>query len=671
MGNHPPEMLLRVRVTHGHLRGAKYPLAVGHYLGDGIVSAEADLDRQLDGRLSARLAMDLYPGAEGTADTILAPQANPPGALVVGLGEIGEITTEKVRRGVLEASLRHALARAESHDGQPGPASFSTLLIGACGGRAIPIRDSVAAIARAAVEANRVLARQSAFDRVRIEEIEFVELFEDAAIEAAHAAANLARLLANDLKPGEAIKFDGRLNSIAGGRLRRPANNYSTGWWRRIRIARAPGGILQFEALTDRARAEQSAVSCQPAIVEALLAEATAASSYDAETAVALFELLVPNVLKEHARETADLLLVLDRSAARYPWESMARRTGSEIVPLSVEAGMIRQLKLERYRRAPRSARDRNALVVGDTASGFPQLPGAQREGRAVADLFARYGYAASSLIHRAPSDIVRELFRADYRIVHLAGHGIYDPARPEASGMALADGVSLTAAEIEQIRGVPELVFVNCCQSGAIGEDTPPAAFAASFAEALIAIGVKAVIAAGWAVDDDAAVVFAETFYRNLLEGARFGASVKLARQAAYALHGDNNTWAAYQCYGDPDFALAEPGGAPPLNPPSLYARREYLDEFHDIAAADSADAAHRLREAAASLPAPWRDGEMLSAMAGAYECTGDTAAAIAAYREAIGQPDSTAPLAAIERLARLLESACVPAAPRGRMEG
>mgnify|MGYP006182866109 CR=1 FL=1 len=39
-----------------------------------------------------------------------------------------------------------------------------------------------------------------------------------------------------------------------------------------------------------------------------------------------------------------------------------------------------------------------------------------------------------------------------------------------------------------------------------------------AGVAGALIAIGVRCVVAAGWAVDDDAATVFAEEFYRSLL---------------------------------------------------------------------------------------------------------------------------------------------------------
>ncbi|RYZ50445.1 MAG: CHAT domain-containing protein, partial [Sphingobacteriales bacterium] len=73
-----------------------------------------------------------------------------------------------------------------------------------------------------------------------------------------------------------------------------------------------------------------------------------------------------------------------------------------------------------------------------------------------------------------------------------------------------------------------------------------------------LIEIGVKAVIVAGWAVDDEAALDFTETFYDNMFEGYNFGESVKRARKKIFQDHGHRtNTWGAYQCYGDPFYNL------------------------------------------------------------------------------------------------------------------
>src|SRR5206468_1737067 len=73
---------------------------------------------------------------------------------------------------------------------------------------------------------------------------------------------------------------------------------------------------------------------------------------------------------------------------------------------------------------------------------------------------------------------------------------------------------------------------------------------FASGVARKLIDIGVRCVVAAGWAVDDTAATNFAKTFYAALLRGERFIDAVAHARRAARDSSG--NTWAAYQCYGD-----------------------------------------------------------------------------------------------------------------------
>jgi tetratricopeptide (TPR) repeat protein len=69
--------------------------------------------------------------------------------------------------------------------------------------------------------------------------------------------------------------------------------------------------------------------------------------------------------------------------------------------------------------------------------------------------------------------------------------------------------------------------------------------------------MGVKAVVAAGWAVDDAAAETFATSFYRHLLASDKFGDAVRAAREETFDGHGATNTWGAYQCYGDPAFRL------------------------------------------------------------------------------------------------------------------
>ena len=77
-------------------------------------------------------------------------------------------------------------------------------------------------------------------------------------------------------------------------------------------------------------------------------------------------------------------------------------------------------------------------------------------------------------------------------------------------------------------MRSVPELVFINCCHLGRIAGEAPERAnlrrdynhLAANVAQEFIRMGVRAVIAAGWAVDDEAATAFAQSIYSDMLAG-------------------------------------------------------------------------------------------------------------------------------------------------------
>ena len=62
---------MKVSVLHGNLAFCSNPVAVGHYEGDEIVSAEKDLDYHMSGRLADRHRLGLYPGPEGTAVVVL------------------------------------------------------------------------------------------------------------------------------------------------------------------------------------------------------------------------------------------------------------------------------------------------------------------------------------------------------------------------------------------------------------------------------------------------------------------------------------------------------------------------------------------------------------------------------------------------------------------------
>ena len=159
---------------------------------------------------------------------------------------------------------------------------------------------------------------------------------------------------------------------------------------------------------------------------------------------------------------------------------------------------------------------------------------------------------------------VLDEFFRQHYRVIHIAAHGRFDaaPRDPLRNGVVISAEEVLGPVQFRQRLVAPDLVFLNCCHIGRIDPDSQTpldrshyAHLAASLSLELLRSGVAAVVAAGWAVNDRQAAAFAGSLYRSMLEGETFGEAVK---EAATAFdNGQTNTWAAYQCYGDPDFQL------------------------------------------------------------------------------------------------------------------
>ncbi|MDX2034824.1 MAG: CHAT domain-containing protein [Blastocatellia bacterium] len=661
---------LQVSVSHGDLRNAKYPVAVGHYDGDGIVSAEKYLDYQLGQRLSKRAGMKLYPGPIGTADVVMGDgNTAPPGALIIGLGEMAQLSPEVVRVGVTTAALRYAAAVYENRLGPEQKegwrsAAFSSLLIGTYGGNALRIKDAISAVLQGAMQANRILQEQKLWNKVRIDRIELVEIYEDCAIESIHAAHRISEDPPLDFIDKVKIEVSPReLVSIGGGRYQRPPSDHETYWWSRIQVTATKSDGLEFLLLTDRARAEASTQGTQQKLVDQMIERAIDQTRYEPKLSSALFELLIPNALKDQAEHVQ---LIVDRVSAKYPWELLTERSQPD-KPLATRIGILRQFKSDDGRARPQSSRGIEVLVVGDTAdSGLAELEGAQDEARRVAELLRGARYNVAELIKKDGQTIINELFAREYRILHIAAHGDFDPVNLDKSGVVLDHGLFLTSKELTNLRTVPDLVFINCCHLGKVEtklSNRSPHRLAASVAEELIRIGVRAVIAAGWAVDDGAATAFADSFYRQMLQGEPFGQAVLRARQETFGQprFARTNTWGAYQCYGNPNFRLDLTAAQKGQTSARFFSRREYRDELKSIAerTGDSPAYNQRLREQLAeirkAIPPEFQDGEVLADFADAWRALGDFKIAIELYREAVDRTDAKASINAVERLGNL----------------
>ncbi len=216
---------------------------------------------------------------------------------------------------------------------------------------------------------------------------------------------------------------------------RRASFDEDAGWWQRLRIATQDDGSLKFEALTNRARAETYLQPAQRKLIERFLERAMATTQNDLELSSTLFELIIPNRMKEYAPDRRSMVLVLDEKSAAYPWELLHNRFDPNSRPLAVEAGMVRQMAVPQFREKVLHGTALNALVIGDPTSHEPSgkfspLPGAAAEAREVAQLIRHQEYRdVVELVEgeATPDAILTALYQQPYRIVHCAAHGVFE----------------------------------------------------------------------------------------------------------------------------------------------------------------------------------------------------------------------------------------------------
>ncbi len=669
------QRMLSVRVRNDDLRALDRPILVGHYAQDAISGAEDLIDRDLvGGALRQRYDLGLYAGAAGTATVVLpAPNAmerargSRRGAVVAGLGAFdGTLGVPALTGAVRNAVTRLLLQVLDSGEPAPDDAAgagiaLATLLIGYNTAANLGLGDVLGALVRGTAEANHRF-HEATGSPWHVDALDIVELYRDTAI----SAARQLERVAGALSATRALRCRIAVLPLleGGGARERLLDARGASYWSRLMVAaaggegaaspfdteseagaaapaggdaaesgdspdiaaNAPAGAarmrrgmanrLRFLYLgSGRARVEAQVQQRQPGLVERLVEQQLRQSTVDLAFGRTLFQLMVPNALKDVVRQLDRAVLVLDGATANLPWEMM--RVDDE--PLACRAALVRQLATLQYATQVHQAAGHRALVIGNPSyDGFgaaftppglapwrdpDSLGGAETEAQAVVEVLRQAMWEPTALIgqHQRALPIINTLLGQPWRLLHIAAHGVVDLPHPDGharSGVVLSDGLLITAAEVAAMPAVPELVFLNCCHLGQLDldDDTPHLGhrnrLAASLARELIQAGVRAVVVAGWAVDDRAAELFARTFYQSLLlDRANFGDAVHEARKAAYQAHRQGTTWGAYQAYGDPGWrfggdagergsATGSPGRGVPALPP-LVSPRELVAEL------------------------------------------------------------------------------------------
>ncbi len=684
---------LAVGVLNGNLKFCGGPLMVGHYAATTLTGTEAVVDRLIGGAMAESLEAGLYPTGIGSHQVFVNSRSDPEQPLamprpnsvvVVGLGPEGELRMSGLSRSVRQAVI--AFAQRESERGAGGPTGFelSATLVGS-GGTGVSPGGAAQAIAAGVHDANDQLQRVG---WPQVTRLELVELYLDRATEAHKALSALSDAHPSQYQVAPAIDSGtAPLRRPLDASYRGDGNDFISAVQRFDRNREA---VIEFTLDTQRARSEVRGQSAQTALVDELVRVGANSDSTDTRIRRSLFRLLVPLEIEPFLAGSNAMLLQLDSSTARFPWELLDPGNADdpgERYPWAVRTKLLRKLRTEVFREQPAGSGSAGGmLVIGEPQcppDRFGPLPAARSEAEAVARALG-----VSALLGPDALSTIKALLSEPWRIVHIAGHGdlFEGEGGSRMGGVVLSSGMLLGSREIQAMRTVPDLVFVNCCFIGGIAPEAPKndpstpasaapgysrASFAASVAEELIRIGVRCVVAAGWAVEDGPAMIFARTFYQQLLSGQRFIDAVGAARLAAFDARPEGNTWAAYQCYGDPDWCLtpdATPDSrstpdTPIVSAPALALVLETaaLDAQYKDSGPGAKDARRRrlewIRQLEARHATRWGDaGAVAEAFGLAYSHHDELDAAIRWYGRALQAADGSASFRSAEQLGNLL---------------
>ncbi|MEM6770716.1 MAG: hypothetical protein AAF597_09050, partial [Bacteroidota bacterium] len=332
---------------HGDLKWSLYPVLVGHFEHDGIVSAERAIDIYLGNILSERFQLGFYPGQIGEQEVIYAPAGSPKGTIVVGLGGKDQLTTSALASTVTKGVLKYAIfMRDNDVDPKSQPSNglgVSTLFVGSNYGE-IPLRESIRGIILGVQEANATIAtfnRNRATGQLKpITQLEFVDYYEDRAYEAFKALVDLksSGVYDNISLPDKPIPGFGRRSRFI--------HTGSRSWWQTFRATmmedEQQDQQLEFSTYNRGSSYSREFVQSDLEMARFLAEELSTDSRWDEYNAKVLFELLIPNRYKDFIRAHRNIVLRVDEQSAAFPWELFHDPvTGSE--PTFVRAGLIRQ----------------------------------------------------------------------------------------------------------------------------------------------------------------------------------------------------------------------------------------------------------------------------------------------------------------------------------------
>lgn len=191
-------------------------------------------------------------------------------------------------------------------------------------------------------------------------------------------------------------------------------------------------------------------------------------------------------------------------------------------------------------------------LTVGDqlrSAAGLEDLQHTLEEARTVFAVGAEHAAPARLITNQEVAEALPALF-SQYPVVHFAGHALFNPEEPMASGLVLSDGSILSAASIlegNSLRtGCGKLLVLSACQTGV--NMVTPGGEILGLARALMYAGMPNLILSLWEVADRSTADLMQEFHRLWGAGKlSIGQALKQAQVMAIQSGQPIHAWAPF----------------------------------------------------------------------------------------------------------------------------
>ncbi len=551
---------LNVSVVHADLKMSSYPLLLGHFKEDGIINAEKTLNDRFQNELEEYFQIQDYPTEIGMKKVLLNIKLNPIGAIIVGLGESRFLSEHTLSKAVTAGVKSYVIKAQKSLTGEYSKLAngISSLCI-ASGYGNLSMTESLSAILSGITIANEELVKINPLLH-KIKNVEFIENVNYIASKAYATLHKLEKTIPNIVLQKDIIENYGRIKSISHEERKKRWHIFTTEY-----VSDNEDTFkLRMRLNSGSAKIEEEHVYFEGVKDNQIINGIKLRNYWEESESKGLFQRLIPQSFKHVLDSQLNIIWQLDKYTAAIPWE-LIHADAEEKTPTFVNTGLIRQLISKDNKKKTKILRSNTALIVGqpkyDDREGLPNLKRSKEEVESIIKMLELENFKIVPKIDKKGENNYMAMLNQDYKILHVAAHGKYYIEGGQV-GIALGSDRYFGPQDFNNKSSIPEFAFINCCYSGAIDSEEEEYSqkqykIAANIGTQLIDMGSEAVIVAGWTINDMSAKEFALVIYAELLAGNTFGEAVKKARQQCYTKNKTSTTWAAFQCYGNPNYRL------------------------------------------------------------------------------------------------------------------